>query len=113
MSDKPRVLAFAGSTREGSYNQKLIRVAAVAAEAAGAEVTLLDLREYPLPPYSAELEASNGLPEAATRLKAVFAAHDALLVACPDHNKLVTPLLKTTLDWLARPAPGEEPRACL
>lgn len=66
-SRKPRILAFAGSTREGSHNKRLIRVAAEAARAAGAEVTLIDLRDYSLPPYDGDVEANEGLPAAAWR----------------------------------------------
>ena len=39
MSTPPRILALAGSTRRASYNQRLVRIAARGAEAAGAEVT--------------------------------------------------------------------------
>jgi chromate reductase len=49
MSRTPKILAFAGSTREASYNKKVLRIAASAAQAAGAEVTLIDLRDFPMP----------------------------------------------------------------
>lgn len=49
MSTIPRILALAGSTRRGSYNKWLVRSAARGAEAAGAEVTVLDLKDLPLP----------------------------------------------------------------
>ncbi|MGL5061064.1 MAG: NAD(P)H-dependent oxidoreductase, partial [Microcoleus sp.] len=39
MSDRPKILAFAGSTREASYNKMMVKVAAAGARAAGAEVT--------------------------------------------------------------------------
>ena len=42
MSAKPRILAFAGSTRVASYNKRLVAVAARAAESAGAEVRVID-----------------------------------------------------------------------
>ena len=32
MSTKPRILAFAGSTRTDSYNKRMVRIAAQAAE---------------------------------------------------------------------------------
>ena len=54
----PRVLAFAGSLRTGSYNKKLVRIAAAAARQAGAEVTEIDLRDYPLPIFDGDLEAA-------------------------------------------------------
>ena len=54
MNPPPRVVAFASSLREGSFNRRLVRIAADGLEAAGAVVTRLDLRDYPLPLYDAE-----------------------------------------------------------
>jgi NAD(P)H-dependent FMN reductase len=97
-----RILAFAGSARRDSLNKKLARVAADAARAAGAEVTLLDLDDYPNPVYHGDLEAEQGMPENARKLRDIFMAHDALLVASPENNASVSSLLKNTLDWLSR-----------
>lgn len=102
-----RILAFAGSARAGSVNKKLAAFAAGAARAAGGEVTLVDLRDFPMPLYDGDLEAASGLPENVRKVKALFLAHDGLLLACPEYNSSVTPLLKNTLDWVSRPAPGE------
>ncbi len=108
MSDgKPRILAFSGSTRRDSVNKKMIHVAASAAERAGAEVTLLDLADYPLPLYNGDLEEDEGLPEKVLELKQVFLDHDGLLIASPEYNSSITPLLKNTIDWVSRPAEGE------
>jgi NAD(P)H-dependent FMN reductase len=107
-----KILAFAGSARAGSWNKKLVAVAANAARAAGGEVTLVDLRDFPMPLYDGDLEAASGLPEHAKRMKALFLAHDALLVACPEYNSSITALLKNTIDWVSRPAPGEGSLAC-
>lgn len=98
----PRILAFAGSARRDSLNKKLIRAAAEYARAAGAEVTLIDLDEYPMPLYHGDLEAERGMPENAMKLRSLFLAHDALLIASPENNSSVTALLKNTLDWLSR-----------
>lgn len=108
----PRILAFAGSAREGSLNRKLVRIAAEGARAAGADVTLLELRDYPLPLYDGDLEAREGLPAHARRLKEIFLAHEGLLIAAPEYNSSITPLLKNTIDWVSRSAPGEPPLAC-
>lgn len=102
-----RILAFAGSTRHDSLNRRLIDVGASIARGAGADVTLLDLNDYPLPLYNGDLEAKEGLPDAALRLKAVFKSHDALLIASPEYNSSVPPLLKNTLDWISREWQGE------
>lgn len=102
-----RILAFAGSARADSFNKKLIRIAAAGARAAGAEVTLIDLRDYPLPLYDGDLESASGLPENAQKLKKLFAEHAGLLMACPEYNSSITPLWKNTIDWVSRPMPGE------
>jgi chromate reductase, NAD(P)H dehydrogenase (quinone) len=106
MSDKPRILAFAGSARRDSYNKKLIMVAAKAARAAGSEVTLIDLADYPLPIMDEDLE-KEGTPENALKLKRLFLEHDGLMIACPEYNSSITPLLKNVIDWVSRPKQGE------
>lgn len=108
----PRILAFAGSARAASLNRRLIRIAAEAARAAGGEVTLLELSDHPLPVYDGDLEANEGLPANARRLKDLFLAHEGLLIASPEYNSSITPLLKNTIDWVSRSAPGEAPLAC-
>lgn len=107
----PRILAFAGSTRSGSFNKKLVRIAADAARAAGAEVTLLDLAEHRLPLYDGDLESSQGLPPEARRLKDIFLAHDALLISAPEYNSSITAVLKNTIDWVSRPVHHQPPLA--
>jgi chromate reductase len=102
----PRIVAFAGSARDGSHNRKLIRVAAQLARDAGAEVTLLELRDYPLPIYNADIETREGLPANVGALKELLYAHDGLLIASPENNASVSALLKNTLDWVSRPAGG-------
>ena len=108
----PRILALAGSARSGSLNRKLVRIAADGAHAAGAEVTLVELRDLPLPLYDGDLEATEGLPANARKLKELFLAHQGLLIAAPEYNSSITPLLKNTIDWVSRSAPGEAPLAC-
>ena len=108
----PRILAFAGSLRANSWNKKLVQAAAVGARRAGAEVTYIDLRDYPLPVFDEDLEASQGTPENATKLKALFRNNDGLLIACPEYNSSITAALKNTIDWVSRPVPNEPPLAC-
>ncbi len=108
---KPRILAFAGSARKGSFNKQLVAIAARAADKAGAEVTILDLREFALPLFDEDLESEHGTPENATKLKRIFIDHDGLLISCPEYNSSITPLLKNTIDWGSRKAEGESPLA--
>jgi len=101
-----RLLALAGSTREGSYNQRLADLAASAGAAGGIHVTPLSLARYDLPLYSDALERS-AFPEAALALKAELAAHDGFLIATPEHNGSIPAVLKNAIDWASRPT-GDE-----
>jgi NAD(P)H-dependent FMN reductase len=100
-----RVLAFSGSARKDSFNAKLLTLAVQGAADAGAEVTRIDLRELELPLYDGDAETSNAYPPGAARLRELLARHDALLLACPEYNGGIAPLLKNTIDWMTR-APG-------
>jgi len=102
MSNPPRILAFSGSARRESLNRKFLATAVQATRDAGGAVTLLDLNDYVLPLYHGDLEDSGGLPPNATKLIALITQHDALLLASPEYNSMITPLLKNTLDWCTR-----------
>jgi chromate reductase, NAD(P)H dehydrogenase (quinone) len=107
--NKPKILAFAGSTRTGSFNKKLLHVAAEAARGAGAEVTVVDLRDLALPLFDQDLEDANGLPEAAKRFKTLLREHDGLLIASPEYNSSITAVLKNAIDWASRAESDDEP----
>jgi chromate reductase, NAD(P)H dehydrogenase (quinone) len=103
----PRILAFASSTRRESFNKKLVAIAAHGAREAGAEVTLIDLKDFPLPLFDQDLEAEQGMPENGKKLKKLFIDHDGLLIASPEYNSSFPAVLKNAIDWVSRPAPGE------
>lgn len=100
---KPKILALAGSTREGSYNKKIIKIAVQGASAAGAEVLLIDLRDYPMPLYDGDLEAKSGVPDTARKLRTLMAEHDGFLIASPEYNSSVSGHFKNAIDWVSRP----------
>ena len=102
-----RILAFAASTRSESFNKKLVAITAQGARQAGAEVTLIDLKDFPLPLFDQDLEAEQGMPENGKKLKKLFIDHDGLLIASPEYNSSLPAVLKNAIDWVSRPAPGE------
>ena len=108
MNPKPRVLAFAGSARTDSFNHKVVSVAAEGARAAGADVTVLDLRDFPIPLFDEELEGAEGIPANARKLKEIMLGHEGLLIASPEYNSSITPLLKNTIDGVSRPSDDEK-----
>jgi len=106
-----KLLSFSGSLRAGSFNQALVKRAAAIAREAGAEVTQIDLADFPLPLYSPQIEAA-GFPGAARELKALFVDHAGFLIASPEYNGSLTGALKNAIDWVSRPTDGEGPLAC-
>ncbi|MCH2139635.1 MAG: NAD(P)H-dependent oxidoreductase [Phycisphaerales bacterium] len=106
MSQPPRILAFSGSLRAASWNHRIAELAARAAAEAGADVTVLRLRDYPLPVYDQEIEEATGIPDNALALKKLFREHQGLLIASPEYNGSVTAALKNVIDWASRPEDG-------
>ena len=96
----PKLLAFAGSLRRDSFNKRLVKIAADGARAAGAEVTILDLADFPMPIYDGDLEAKDGLPDHARRLREALKAHSGLLIASPEYNSSVSAALKKEITRL-------------
>ena len=101
-----KLLIFAGSTRQHSYNRQLAHAAATLARASGAEVTHLELSTLDIPLYNADLEAQ-GTPPDVIRLKEVMDAHAAWIICSPEYNGSYTALLKNTLDWASSPVRGQ------
>jgi chromate reductase, NAD(P)H dehydrogenase (quinone) len=108
----PKILAFAGSARKSSFNKKLVQIAAEGARGAGAEVTYLDFFDLALPLYDEDGESTQGLPDNARTLKALLKEHQGFLIACPEYNSSITPLLKNAIDWASRPEPDESSLVC-
>jgi chromate reductase, NAD(P)H dehydrogenase (quinone) len=96
------ILAFSGSSRRGSLNQKLLDRAVAGVLDAGGRVTQIHLLDFDLPLYDSDREAAHGVPEPARELQALIERHHGLLIATPEHNGGYTALLKNALDWVSR-----------
>jgi chromate reductase, NAD(P)H dehydrogenase (quinone) len=109
---KPKILAFAGSTRTESFNKKLAKIASIGAVEAGADVTVIDLRDFPMPIYDGDLEQKDGLPSNARKLKDLMLTHQGFLISSPEYNSSISAVFKNTIDWTSRQSEGEIPLAC-
>lgn len=107
MSDSVKILALAGSLREDSFNKKLVKIAAAGARKAGANVTIINLSNYRLPLYDADLEVSEGLPEKVKELRQLFIDHDGFLFSSPEYNSSLSGVFKNLIDWVSRPENGK------
>ena len=98
----PKILVFAGSTRSGAFSGQTADAAMRELALQGADVTRISLGDYPLPILDQDLEKEKGVPENALKLGRQIAAHDGLLIASPEYNASIPPLLKNAIDWVSR-----------
>lgn len=108
-----KLLAFSGSLRKESFNQKLVQIAAEGARRAGAEVTVVSLADFDLPLLNEDHEAEHGLPAGALRLKQLMWDHDGFLISSPEYNSSISGALKNAIDWASRrSSDDEQPLSC-
>ncbi|WP_442580639.1 NADPH-dependent FMN reductase [Mesorhizobium sp. ASY16-5R] len=98
----PKILIFAGSIRSGAYSGRTADAAMKELALQGAEVTRISLADYPLPIMDQDLEAEKGVPDNAVKLARMFVDHDGILIATPEYNGSMPPLVKNTIDWISR-----------
>lgn len=101
----PRILIVPGSARTEALSKRMAKAGLAAVQRAGGAGTLIDLADFDLPLYHADLEARDGIPPAGQRLQALIAGHDALLIASPEYNGSMPPLLVNTFAWCSRVDP--------
>ena len=109
MPTQTRLLVFSGSLRQASCNHAIAMIASNGAKAAGADVTVLRLADHPLPLYNQDMEAQDGMPEEARKLKQLFREHDGFIIGCPEYNSSFTAAFKNVIDWVSRPEEGYPP----
>ena len=97
-----KILIFAGSIRSGAYSGKTADAAMKEMALQGADITRISLADYPLPIMNQDFEAQNGVPENAIKLARQISAHDGVLIATPEYNGSIPPLLKNAIDWVSR-----------
>ncbi len=100
-----RLFAFAAALRRDSLNRKLVRLAAQAAERAGATVDLADFHEFDMPLYDGDVETTSGVPAGAQKLRERFLGADAFMISSPEYNFSIPGTLKNAIDWVSRVNP--------
>lgn len=105
-----KVLAMAGSIRGDSVHKKLLNEAANFARQTGADVRVVDLKDYPIPFYDGDLEANEGMPSHAKQLRQLMIQSDVILIASPEYNGSLSGVLKNVIDWASRNEKGGSSR---
>jgi NAD(P)H-dependent FMN reductase len=89
------VVAVAGSLRDRSYTRRSLRVALDGAAAAGASTSMLDLREYDLPPLDPDADP----PADVEALARAVQGADSVLLGTPTYHGSYSGVLKNALDY--------------
>ena len=102
MAKKPKILAFSGSLRKNAYTKRVVKTAIEGAKKAGADVTFIDLHDYPMPIYNADDHENLGFDENALRFQKLLGEHDGFLICSPEYNGSIPGGLKNAIDWASR-----------
>ncbi|MFP1625184.1 NADPH-dependent FMN reductase [Streptomyces sp. 5K101] len=100
-----RVLVFGAALRAESTNARLASLVARMIADAGVTADLATLRDFEMPPYDGDVEASEGLPEGALALRDRLEQCDAFVISSPEYNASMPGVLKNTIDWVSRVQP--------
>ncbi len=101
-----KVLLFAASLRKESYNKKFIKNArSLLATDSELELQTVQLEDYEMPMYNADIEAARGLPPDVLKMCEHIAAADALIVSTPEYNGSIPGVFKNMIDWTSRKRP--------
>ena len=100
-----KVFAFAASLRKDSWNKKLLNLAIDVARKHGAEVDHADFREFDMPLYDGDMQASSGFPPGAQALAKRITGSDGWILASPEYNYSLPGTIKNAIDWVSRMNP--------
>ena len=92
------ILGFSGSTRDASFNTRILRALPSLAPA-GVDVVPFDVAQIPF--YNQDLE--DDLPASVASLRSAVAAADGIVIASPEYNHSYSALAKNVIDWASRP----------
>jgi chromate reductase, NAD(P)H dehydrogenase (quinone) len=110
-----RILVFAASLRTESLNARLAALAAECVRSNGGTAELASIREWGVPLFDGDLEATEGIPEGADRFRQRLELVDGFVIASPEYNASMPGVLKNLIDWTSRhrPQPFNERHALL
>ena len=100
-----RFLVFCASLRADSLNGRLARLAGATIEANGGIVDSTAMPAFETPSYNADVQAEDGFPPGADRMRECIQTNDAFVVCSPEYNFSMPGLLKNTIDWVSRFSP--------
>lgn len=96
-----KIIGISGSLRRHSFNTALLRAAChLVPDQVAVEIHSIE----GIPLYNADLEAADGIPAVADKIKAGISTADGLLLVTPEYNNGIPGVFKNAIDWMSRPA---------
>ena len=102
------LLIFAGSARHGAFSKQFAAAATTLVAGEGGKPTLIDLADFEVSLYNADIETTSGIPQPVIDFRRLVASHDGMMIATSEYNGFVTPLLLNMLYWASRPSPSDD-----
>jgi chromate reductase len=97
-----KFMLMAAALRQGSFNKKLIAVAAKILQSQGHVLDLADFAEFDVPLYNGDLEQQQGIPSGAQDFAKRMQDAQGIVIASPEYNFSVPGILKNLIDWVSR-----------
>ena len=97
-----KILAFSGSFRKHSFNSRIAAVASEGARKAGAQVTQIDLTDFPMPIMNPDDVDSGEFDPNALRFQELLYENDGFIIASPEFNGSLPGGFKNAIDWASR-----------
>jgi NAD(P)H-dependent FMN reductase len=95
-----KIITIGGSTSRKSINKQLAEYAGSLVK--DADLTKVDLNDYPMPLYSIDIENEEGISKNVTDLVDVIEGTDGIVISLAEHNGSYTAAFKNTMDWMSR-----------
>jgi FMN reductase len=102
----PRIVGIGGTTRANSSTERAVRLALAAAEAEGAEITMLGPDALLLPHYAPEKPERDEMMQ---RLIATLRAADGVILGSPGYHGGISGMMKNALDYIEDMRGDERP----
>lgn len=101
----PLVVVLAASSRTGSFNVMLSKLAIHSLHRAGARTDTVAYQDVIAPNYDADEEKASGIPEQVRNWARRLEQAQAFLIVSPEYNASVPGSLKNLIDWTSRLRP--------
>jgi len=96
-----KIFLLSGSQRKGSLNLRLLSTLAERIKHL-VDLDIVQQGEINFPLFDQDLELNPDIQKTVSNLHSRISNSDALIVASPEYNGLLTPYLKNTVDWVSR-----------